>query len=403
MPDTSSRMKRLPISGFGEGNVVKRHRNDVQEKPKSSDGRPPPIARAILSGPDSGFRVKPVSLPVGGQKQPRPPPLPSNPGETLATFKKSISNSKSDVRRPPFPPPRADSPFNELRKKLACRPESPASKDDNRSNDLVTPFANRIRPPELRAKRPNSVTPARKVMSFLALPVPVAIPDETPAKSSAAPSKRPPLPKFDLGGVEKKGKLMVMTALEPPTVELPEEKEVVGEALELQRGLLVSPEKGDRKRGRFIRYDARFFKRQIRTDFNRSGLAERAQLLMNRSSTALVLWRKEIESLSHRPDRLNVDLRLRVKEVIHVSRNANVHSRAAGALRTVLATCTTLPNGEQRSVLLSFTNDEHRFRALHSASPPVLGSEILVWKPWQETKDPPVLLCFRFLVLSDSS
>ncbi|KAL5478699.1 hypothetical protein ACEPAI_1976 [Sanghuangporus weigelae] len=402
MPDASSRTKRLPVSGFGEGNVVKRPRNDVQEKPKSSDGRPPPIARAILSGPDSGFRVKPVSLHAGGQKQPRPPPLPSNPDEALATFKKSSSSSECDVRRPPFPLPRADSTFNELRKKLGCRPESPASKDVKRSNDLVTPFANRIRPPELRTKRPSSVTPARKVMSFLALPVPVAISDETQAESSVAPSKRPPLLKFDLGGVKKKGKLMVMTAFEPPTVELPEEKEVVGEALELQRGLLVSPEKGDRKRGRFIRYDARFFKRQIHTDFNRTGLAERAQMLMNRSSTALALWRKEIESLS-RPDRLNADLRLRVKEVVHVSRNANVHSRAAGALRTVLATCTTLPNGEERSVLLSFTNDEHRFHTLDSASPPALGSEILVWKPWQETKDPPVLFCFRFLVLSDSS
>ncbi|KAL5524936.1 hypothetical protein ACEPAF_8805 [Sanghuangporus sanghuang] len=380
-------MKRLPISGFGEGNVVKRPRNDVQEKPKSSDGRPPPIARAILSGPDSGFRVKPVSLPAGGQKQPRPPPLPSNPDEALATFKKSSSNSTCDVRRPPFPLPRDDSPFNELQKKLGRRPESPANKDVKRNNDLLTPFANRIRPPELRAERPNPVTPARKVMSFLALPVPMSIPDETPAESSAAPSKRPPFPKFDLGGVGGKGKLMVMTALEPPMVELPEEKEVVGEALELQRGLLVSPQKGDRKRGRFIR----------------NGLAECAQMLMDRSSTALVLWRKEIESLSHRPNRLNADLRLRVKEVVHVSRNANVHSRAAGALRTVLATCTILPNGEERSVLLSFANDEHRFHAPGSASPPALGSEILIWKPWQETKDPPVLFCFRFLVLSDSS
>ncbi|KAL5498120.1 hypothetical protein ACEPAH_2250 [Sanghuangporus vaninii] len=387
MPDASSRMKRLPISGFGEGNVVKRSRNDAQEKPKSSDGRPPPIARAILSGPDSGFRVKPVSLPAGGRKQPRPPPLPSKPDEALATFKKSSSNSTCDVRRPPFPLPRSDSPFNELQKKLGRRPESPASKDVKRSNDLPKSFANHIRPPELRAERSSPVTPARKIMSFLALPIPMSIPDETLAESSAAPSKRPPLPKFELGGVEKKRKLMVMTALEPPMVELPEEKEVVGEALELQRGLLVSPEKGDRKRGRFVR----------------SGLAERAQLLMNRSSTALVLWRKEIESLSHRPDRLNADLRLRVKEIVHVSRNANVHSRAAGALRTVLATCTTLPNGEERSVLLSFTHDEHRSHALNSASPPALGSEILVWRPWQETKDPPVLLCFRFLVFYDSS
>ena len=106
-----------------------------------------------------------------------------------------------------------------------------------------------------------------------------------------------------------------------------------------------------------------------------------------------------MESIARRPGRLHPDLRLQVKEIVHVSRNSNVHSRTSGALRTVLAICTSF-DGDERSVLLSFENEEHGTHLSPSASPPASGSEILVWKPWQETQDPPMLFCSRFLVLS---
>ena len=83
-------------------------------------------------------------------------------------------------------------------------------------------------------------------------PVPVPIPDETQGECSVSVLKGPQLPKFELGRKEK-GKLSVMTALELPPIKVPEEKEMVGEALELQRGLLMSPEKAERKRGKFVR------------------------------------------------------------------------------------------------------------------------------------------------------
>ena len=130
-------------------------------------------------------------------------------------------------------------------------------------------------------------------------------------------------------------------------------------------------------------------------------MAERAQLLMNRSSTALTLWKKEIDSSGSRPRLLHPDLRLRVKEVIHVSRNENVHSRSVGTVRSVFALC-ELPNGETRSVLFSFATDDHASQGSDHRDSVTEGSEVLVWKPWQEVSQPATLFCSRFLVLSDS-
>ena len=177
--------------------------------------------------------------------------LPSNPDEVFATFKTPRVALASVARIPQSS--LADSPFKEPQRKEGNRLGTPIRKSVKRGSNLISPLQAPARPMNLRGESSNAAAPARKVVPFLALQVPVPIPDEALAESSSIPPKRPPLPKFELGG-DKKGKLAAMTTLELPRIYLLEEKEVAGEALELQRGLLVSPEKGDRRRGRFVRY-----------------------------------------------------------------------------------------------------------------------------------------------------
>ncbi|EJD04789.1 uncharacterized protein FOMMEDRAFT_166578 [Fomitiporia mediterranea MF3/22] len=383
MPDTNVKPKRPPISAFGEGTVSKRTRTGAHEKPKHTDGKltkAKSIASAIRSSEDA-FRVKPVSSAMGGPKPQRLSGLPLNPKEAMSTFKRTTGTvtPAEDLGRPKatlqgprrLPLPESDTDFAQPRKKARIVP--PVVHIENQ-NGITTPLVNRIRPPDLRSMSSDVATPGRKVVPFHALQVPSL--DEA---SGETPSSLKPLPapNFDLGG-RSKGKLSAMKALEPPILDLPEE-EPSDEHVELQRGLLVSPEKGEKRRNRFVR----------------NGLAERAQTLINRSSTALTLWKKDIEPFASHSERLQADLRLRVKSIIHVSRNANLHSRNAGAIRSVLAICAAL-DGLECTTLFSSCHNDHDSRSLKE------GSEVLVWKPWQETAHPRTLFCSRFLALPSS-
>jgi hypothetical protein len=122
---------------------------------------------------------------------------------------------------------------------------------------MTTPLKSRLRPPDFRTSETELTTPARKVLPFNAYIIPHAISPVVGGPSAAAADspnfKRLPAPKFDLSAKDR-GKMGKVSELDMPVVEMVAEVEPVGEVLELQRGLLVSPEKGDRRRGRFVRY-----------------------------------------------------------------------------------------------------------------------------------------------------
>lgn len=248
-------------------------------------------------------------------------------------------------------------------------------------------------------------------------------------------TKLAPLPKFDIGQPTK-GKTVSMAALELPVIATQEEAEVKGEALEIQRGLLISPEKGGGKGKRFIRcvFSFGIFSSAFLSSESSGGLAERAQHLLARSSTSDTLWRKELESQASSRSKLRPDLRVRVREVLEVSRIENMHARASGSLRSVLIICDVVdPKAHdalvvdgQRSimnVLLSF--DHGSSHASSSESGPKIqnGSEVLIWRPWREVSQSDsspsamnspanhpffrnnlsAVLCSRFVVLFTSS
>lgn len=126
----------------------------------------------------------------------------------------------------------------------------------------------------------------------------------------------------------------------------------------------------------------------------RNGLAERAQALISQSNTALILWKKEIESQCNqaRP-RLFPDLRVRVEHIIHTTRTASIHSRSTGALRSIFARCKILEAKSESGwvhneclVLFSFIGQSHDVQSVRSSSSISEGTEVYVWKPWHEVQ-----------------
>ncbi|KAH8115113.1 hypothetical protein DFH11DRAFT_1507998 [Phellopilus nigrolimitatus] len=412
---------------FGEGTVLnKRPRTDAQEKPKSTSARSAPLSDLFS---DSGFRAKPVSSPAGRS---RPQARRQDPKEIFSAFE-TISTTtparpKSDrtfqVQAPPRglrppPIPQADDVGPAEHRKemtpLRSRMVPPVIRVEKSSDSSTTPLTSRIHRSDVISA--NLTTPARKVVPFHALPKP-KIEFLTAEPSTELKPLAPP--KFDFG---ERRKMKAMTALgQPLNVEVDDgEGEMTGEALELERGLLVSPQKGNEKKKRF----------------KWNGLAERANCLMGRSSTSFTLWQKELESRASaslsRPGRLRPDLCLRVTRVLQISRVANVRMRSEGSFRSVLALCEVL---NSRTVLFSFAPQSHDSHLMGSGALIAEGANVYAWMPWfelgsdkasestniswpphttsndmfsshdqlpQYSGGTPVLLCSRFLILPTSS
>ena len=125
----------------------------------------------------------------------------------------------------------------------------------NDSPKLVTPLKARSRPPGFLPR--DSTTPARTTTPFRALALPVLREDGTGEEEDddvTAKLKKLPAPNFGLVSKDA-AKMTAVTALDVPAMDMMQMGDFgpVGEKLELERGLLVSPEKGNKRKGRFLR------------------------------------------------------------------------------------------------------------------------------------------------------
>ena len=143
------------------------------------------------------------------------------------------------------------------------------------------------------------------------------------------------------------------------------------------------------------------------TVFCSGGLAQRAQALLNRSSTSNTLWRQEIEPFMAHPSRLQADLRVRVRCVIKVSRAANVHSRSLGSIRSILCECEDLGSSDtpKRRVLFSFSGSDSFSSLFKDKETLHEGSELLIWEPWEDVQTSAIstMLCYRFAIATNPS
>ena len=133
------------------------------------------------------------------------------------------------------------------------------------------------------------------------------------------------------------------------------------------------------------------------------GLAQRAQILLQRSSTSLVLWRKEMEPHMTNPLRLLPDAKLQVTKVINAYRAPTNQTRALGPIQSILCECEPIGVQTQpcRRALFSFGRSDHASRASAGGKTLAEGSEVFLWKPWDEVvlSDTPTLLSYRFLIV----
>ncbi|THH07252.1 hypothetical protein EW145_g3506 [Phellinidium pouzarii] len=370
--NSSCGLKRSSV--FEEGAATKRPRGGERDKPMSVGASKP--GDDLFSGSD--FHAKPASA---GRKTLQVRAFDAD--GLFSVFQKPTTTTPARHKpigallpRPP-PPVLSDTRAQDNHRRAMTPIKSrlqPLLHTGNASRAGCTPLTSRIHQFGLSVAK--STTPARKVFPFHVLPVPVP---EIPAAPSAVGLKPLPSLKFDLGR-RSKGKLKAMTTLQHPVIEIQKEKEVRGEALELQRGLLISPEKNGGKGRRFLR----------------NGLAERAQRLVDRSSTAFTLWKKDLESQasSSRLGRLRPDLRVRITHIIQTTRISNVHARAACTLRSVLATCQMLDtsaipiDSPPRTILFSFSPESHDSYLMDSNVEMSDSMDVLIWRPWSEIYPP---------------
>lgn len=113
-----------------------------------------------------------------------------------------------------------------------------------------TPVRTRIRPADIFAKELASEDKVFSPFKTLARPV-LRIDD--PGSRGESPLKKLPAPNFELAA-KNVSKMTFMTSLDIPIAGVTEDESPSGVSLEMHRGLLVSPEKGSKKRARFQRY-----------------------------------------------------------------------------------------------------------------------------------------------------
>ncbi|KAH7911792.1 hypothetical protein BJ138DRAFT_1149791 [Hygrophoropsis aurantiaca] len=173
---------------------------------------------------------------------------------------------------------------------------------------------------------------------------------------------------------------------------------------ELQRGVMVSPDK--RSRGK-------------EPKLVRGGLAERAQHHMACSRTDLSLWRRQMEQKIDSSARLSSDVTLRVVKILHIM-CAPDRPRAPPLPRAGLALCklrgrhkilNDLPDGNY-IVLFPFVSGSSS-HSMNTAANFEEGRDILVWMPWHkavltnaleylDVLNPPrsLLFCFRYTIVT---
>ncbi|KAG6331428.1 hypothetical protein ID866_7661 [Astraeus odoratus] len=146
---------------------------------------------------------------------------------------------------------------------------------------------------------------------------------------------------------------------------------------ELQRGVMVSPDK--RSRGK-------------EPKFIRGGFAERAQHRISCQQTDFALWRRQMEQKVESASKITSDIQLRVLRILHVRRTPE-RPRSAPVARSGLALCRLkgrhklvaddLTTGTY-VVLFNFTPVQGSASVVSSAEQFEEGRDVHVWVPWQK-------------------
>ncbi|KAG8215272.1 hypothetical protein J3R82DRAFT_8828 [Butyriboletus roseoflavus] len=323
-----------------------------------------------LQGPDGFQKAKPTS-------RYKPPEsitkfvsafddTPSIPNKTLPPLK---------VLKPPVFLPPAAAPPRTTKVELTSK--------------TAVPSLNSLRPPP---KLPS--VPSEKPRSILK-PPPVPIPSSTkppvPLKPLAPP---PPLPEHHSASPKKHMKTILTTNVAQATD--PTKEGASAELLslflqqhghsftsstdrELQRGVMVSPDKHSRGK------DPKFV---------RGGLAERFQHRISCAKTDFTLWRRQMEQKIESGSKFASDMQLRILKVLDVAK-VSERSRFAAGPRSGLAFCRLTRRHQFTSgdltlgtyvVLFNFAPTNGGRSAVSSADRFEEGNDVMVWLPWQKVE-----------------
>ncbi|KIJ18198.1 hypothetical protein PAXINDRAFT_71508 [Paxillus involutus ATCC 200175] len=146
---------------------------------------------------------------------------------------------------------------------------------------------------------------------------------------------------------------------------------------ELQRGVMVSPDK--RSRGK----DPKFV---------RGGLAERAQHRISCAKTDFALWKRQMERKVESGSKFPSDMRLRMLKILHISKTPE-RPRSIPVPRYGLALCRLTSRHKFASgdltlgtyvVLFSFSPTHGASSAISSADRFEEDRDVMAWMPWQK-------------------
>ncbi|KAH0834020.1 hypothetical protein J3R83DRAFT_11256 [Lanmaoa asiatica] len=238
-----------------------------------------------------------------------------------------------------------------------------------------------------------SPAPSEKPRSILK-PPPVPLPSPTKPSVPLKPLAPPPRPEHCPASPKKPMKTILTTNVAQATDPT---KEGAGAELlslflqqhghnftsstdrELQRGVMVSPDK--RSRGK----DPKFI---------RGGLAERFQHRISCAKTDFALWRRQIEQKMESGSKFASDMQLRILRVLDVVQ-ASERSRFAAGPRSGLALCRLtrrhpLTSGDLTLgtyvVLFNFAPTNGGRSAVSSADRFKEGNDVMVWLPWHKVE-----------------
>ncbi|KAF9219337.1 hypothetical protein BS17DRAFT_717720 [Gyrodon lividus] len=146
---------------------------------------------------------------------------------------------------------------------------------------------------------------------------------------------------------------------------------------ELQRGVMVSPDKRSRRK------DPKFV---------RGGLAEQAQHRISCEKTDFALWKRQMEQKVQSGSKFPSDMRLRILNILHVAKTPE-RPRSMPVPRAGLALCRLTSRHKLASgdltlgtyvVLFNFAPTHGGSSAISSADQFQEGTDIIAWMPWQK-------------------
>ena len=230
----------------------KKQRETETVKPKSLDSRVRKASNPFLS---SDFNAKTTTTP---SKPKSVSSKPFNVRQQLSGFTDFISTEPEgpkEVTETPIKAFRTLKPLSHvtITPDKATRDDitRPVAQREVAPRGEATPLKARIRPPDFFSK--DSPSTSRTVTPLKALIRPALQLEELEETGRDVEWKKLPAPNFDITSKDK-AKMMTVTSLDLPAMDIRADVEPVGDVLELQRGLLVSPEKGSKRRERFLLY-----------------------------------------------------------------------------------------------------------------------------------------------------